>query len=100
MTTTPINLTLEDGCAVRFEFPEQTSMMFDVGASRVPLMFDIGTIVESGVSVYDGSYEADALFTSQTFRTARKVMRDNFLVHAINYTEAPNDFGTTVTIGG
>lgn len=100
MTTTLINLSLEDGCAVRFEFPEQTSMAFNVGTSQVPMMFDIGTIVAGGVGVYDGSYEADALFSSQTFRTARKVMRENFLVHAINYTEAPNDFGTTVTIGG
>lgn len=49
---------------------------------------------------YEGDYEADALFSEQTFATARKSMRQDFTVHAINYTEAPNDYGTTVTIGG
>lgn len=49
---------------------------------------------------YNGPYEADALFSEQTFETSHKVMMDNFLVHAINYTEAPNQYGTTVTIGG
>lgn len=49
---------------------------------------------------YDGSYEADALFEAQVFPTKRRVMADDFTVRAINYTEAPNDYGTTVTIGG
>lgn len=49
---------------------------------------------------YEGDYEADALFSEQTFATAHKSMRQDFTVHAINYTEAPNDYGTTVTIGG
>lgn len=49
---------------------------------------------------YEGAYEADALFSEQVFATRRRVMTDDFTVHAINYTEAPNDYGTTVTIGG
>lgn len=49
---------------------------------------------------YDGPYDASALFSAQTFTTARKLMRSDFLVRAINYTEAPNEYGTTVTIGG
>lgn len=49
---------------------------------------------------YEGAYEADARFSEQTFATAQKVMRDDFTVHAINYTEAPNESGITVTIGG
>ena len=49
---------------------------------------------------YTSAYEADAHFYDQAFPTAQKIMRRNFEVHAINYTEAPNDFGTTVTIGG
>ena len=49
---------------------------------------------------YAGSYEADARFSEQTFATRARVMRSDFTVHAINYTEAPNDYGTTVTIGG
>lgn len=60
--------------------------------------------VESGVLIggtpYRGEYEADARFSEQVFETARKTMSDDFTVHAINYTEAPNDSGITVTIGG
>ena len=50
--------------------------------------------------LYDGPYEASALFTAQSFGTADKLMRKDFAVRAINYTEAPNEYGTTVTIGG
>ena len=49
---------------------------------------------------YKGSYEAKALFADQVFRTGMKVMQEDFTVRAINYTEAPNDSGITVTIGG
>lgn len=50
---------------------------------------------------YEGSYEADALFREQTFATQAKLMVRDFSVHAINYTEAPNDAGgITLTIGG
>ena len=49
---------------------------------------------------YAGPYTADARFSDQTFATNAKVMRDDFTVRAINYTEAPNDCGVTVTIGG
>ena len=49
---------------------------------------------------YEGAYEADARFSEQVFPTSQKVMRDDFTVHAINYTEAPNESGVTVTIGG
>lgn len=52
------------------------------------------------IEEYAGPYEAFALFSNQVFGTAEKVMRDDFTVHAINYTEAPNEYGTTVTIGG
>lgn len=53
-----------------------------------------------GGTPYTGSYEANALFADQVFPTAMKTMRDDFTVRAINYTEAPNDSGITVTIGG
>ena len=49
---------------------------------------------------YSGAYEANALFREQVFQTNERVMQDDYTVHAINYTEAPNDYGTTVTIGG
>lgn len=49
---------------------------------------------------YAGPYEADALFSGQTFPTQAKTMARDFTVNAINYTEAPNEYGTTVTIGG
>ena len=56
-------------------------------------------IVIGGIP-YTGEYEAKALFTEQVFPTATKTMRDDFTVKAINYTEAPNEYGTTLTIGG
>lgn len=56
--------------------------------------------VASGYAAYGGPYEADARFSEQTFDTSQKLMRADFTVHAINYTEAPNDTGITVTIGG
>lgn len=59
-----------------------------------------GIVVNSDADTYAGPYEADALFSEQTFATAAKVMARDFSVHAINYTEAPNDSGVTVTIGG
>lgn len=66
---------------------------------------DSGTIVGTvampvAEKPYTGSYEADALFVEQVFHTKSRSMTDDFTVHAINYTEAPNDWGTTVTIGG
>ena len=57
-------------------------------------------IIGGGGVPYTGDYEADPHFYSQTFPTAQKTMRSDFTVNAINYTEAPNDYGTTVTIGG
>lgn len=59
-----------------------------------------GEIYGVEIPPYEGAYEANALFREQTFPTKQKRMLDDFTVHAINYTEAPNDFGTTVTIGG
>lgn len=59
-----------------------------------------GEVYASDVPEYDGEYEARALFSEQVFGTARKKMRGDFTVRAINYTEAPNEYGTTLTIGG
>lgn len=57
-------------------------------------------VIASEAPDYEGPYEADAHFYEQTFPTNLHLMRDDFSVHAINYTEAPNDSGITVTIGG
>lgn len=54
----------------------------------------------AGGEEYGGPYEASALFSEQVFPTEEKHMLHDFTVHAINYTEAPNEYGTTVTIGG
>lgn len=59
-----------------------------------------GSVNVSSITPYTGAYEADAMFTEQVFPTMSKRMTDDFTVHAINYTEAPNDSGITVTIGG
>lgn len=61
----------------------------------------VGTVIYGGVEEYMGAYEANALFSEQTFETRNKRMADDFSVHAINYTEASNDSGgVTITIGG
>ena len=52
------------------------------------------------VDDYEGPYSAVPSYSSQTFDTANRYMTDDFTVNAINYTEAPNDSGITVTIGG
>lgn len=57
-------------------------------------------VVSGDAPPYQGPYEADALFSEQVFATQAKLMTADFAVHAINYTEAPNDSGVTVTIGG
>ena len=64
-----------------------------------------GKVVAGGDAVmppsFDGPYEADARFSAQTIPTRMRYMERDFEVHAINYTEAPNDGGGfTVTIGG
>lgn len=56
-------------------------------------------VVVGGIP-YEGEYEARALFSAQTFPTAQKTMKRDFSVRAINYTEAPNEYGKTLTIGG
>ena len=71
-----------------------------VGVSEPVYALDVVSGVMVGGVPYTGAYEADALFREQAFPTALKTMRQDFLVHAINYTEAPNDSGVTVTIGG
>lgn len=70
----------------------------EVGSRNDEIEVTTGIIV--GGVPYAGSYEADALFSEQVFPTALKTMADDFTVHAINYTEAPNDSGITLTIGG
>ena len=59
-----------------------------------------GLLYGTNMPEYEGSYEANALFSEQVFDTEQKVMTQDFTVHAINYTEAPNSYGVTVTIGG
>ena len=90
------------------------SVMVTQGAHRAEVVSESHSVnacttsglveVKSGVMVggtpYQGAYEASALFSEQVFPTALKTMSRDFTVHAINYTEAPNEYGTTLTIGG
>ena len=96
MNTTPINLTMEDGTYVEFEFQQDTGFYFSF-PEQPTFEFEVGAHVYPD---YTGDYEADALFSEQVFQTKSMLMSDDFTVHAINYTEAPNDSGITVTIGG
>lgn len=65
-----------------------------------PIKLHVGEHFDSKSQPYEGEYEARALFSEQVFPTEEKRMLHDFTVHAINYTEAPNEYGTTVTIGG
>ena len=88
-------------CIIEFDVAEMDPAILDIGEDSVE--WGANEYVEihtSDYPEYSGSYEADALFSEQVFPTAQTVMLNDFLVHAINYTEAPNQYGTTVTIGG
>ena len=85
-----VRLTVDDAGEVLLTLGNSGDVQLDVD---VPY-------IGGGLPPYDGSYEADALFSEQVFATKNKSMTDDFTVHAINSTEAPNDYGVTVTIGG
>ena len=76
------------------------SSSFSVGIESEMYGVDVETGVIVGGIPYTGSYEAGARFSEQVFPTRTKTMADDFTVHAINYTEAPNESGITLTIGG
>lgn len=86
-----IALHVNDGGSVRL------SIGADDSIGRVSIG---GEVYNATMPTYAGPYEANALFSEQVFQTAHKGMSQDFEVHAINYTEAPNEYGTTVTIGG
>ena len=87
-------------CCIDFELDE-TTLTLDVGESALEWgAAEYVKVVTSDADEYQGSYVADARFSAQTFATAAKYMTRDFNVRAINYTEAPNDSGVTVTIGG
>lgn len=73
---------------------------YAVDVSQADASVDVVTGVIVGGIPYSGEYEADARFSEQVFPTRMRTMADDFTVRAINYTEAPNDSGITVTIGG
>lgn len=88
-TPTNISAVVSTETDLSVEINAETNLSVEISAK----MFDRSDF-------YRGPYAADALFREQEFPTASKVMSADFLVHAINYTEAPNDSGVTVTIGG
>ena len=71
-----------------------------VDAESQPYEIGVSSGLLEGGTPYMGDYEARALFSEQTFPTAMKTMSRDFSVRAINYTEAPNESGITLTIGG
>jgi hypothetical protein len=87
-------------CCLDLELAEN-ALALDVGDTSLEWGSDeYVRVVTSDADTYAGPYEADALFSEQVFSTQAKLMAHDFSVHAINYTEAPNDSGVTVTIGG
>ena len=101
---------VHDGGAVYPTSMRAIRLRVDGGESRIRLKAPcdaqiavMSSYVHGGGAVYPvyaGDYEADARFSPQTFPTAMRTMVHDFEVHAINYTEAPNEYGVTVTIGG
>lgn len=90
---------MSDDLRLRVRVPKPPSTRLTVDDAPRLRMVSLG----GGTSVpdYTGAYEADALFSCQTFPTADKRMLNDFTVKAINYTEAPNaSGGKTLTIGG
>lgn len=86
-------------CCKTVEVHTPQSSVVEIGQMQFGVTVTSGIIGGGGVP-YTGPYEANPHFYEQAFPTAQKTMRHDFQVHAINYTEAPNDYGTTVTIGG
>lgn len=87
-------------CRVALHVTEPDGALLHVGSDDAAALSIGGEIYSVETPPYEGAYEADALFREQLFPTANKRMLQDFAVHAINYTEAPNEYGTTVTIGG
>lgn len=87
-------------CRVALHVAEPDGASLHVGGDDSESLHIGGEIYSVETPPYEGAYEANALFSEQLFMTKNKRMVDNFTVNAINYTEAPNEYGTTVTIGG
>lgn len=84
---------------MRSSYPARIPIHLEELTEEIHLTMD-GPFYAIASPPYEGPYEADARFTEQVFPTKQKSMLDDFTVHAINYTEARNDSGITVTIGG
>lgn len=69
MTTTPINLYLENGVPVKFSVSQSPEMSFSVG-----------TIVEVSTPAYEGEYTATPATSQQVFATSGLKMVDDFTV--------------------
>ena len=98
MTTTPIRLTFEDGCAVRFEVAGHPTMR--LSTVEPPRMeFSMGSIVYRGVDDYTGAYTATPSDVVQVFDTLGKKMTDVFTVQPIpsNYGLITYN-GSTITV--
>lgn len=87
-------------CRVTLHVAESDGALLHVDSDNAAALSIGGEIYSVETQPYEGAYEADALFSQQVFLTKNKRMVDDFTVNAINYTEAPNEYGTTVTIGG
>lgn len=88
-------------CVIELEVGDDAYELEVSGGSRID--FDSGEYIavhSTEYPDYEGPYEAFPRFSEQGFETSERVMHDDFTVHAIKYTEAPNDSGITVTIGG
>lgn len=87
MTTTPIRMEFQDGCAVEFEFPQPVHMSMSAPSPPV-FTFDVGTVVIAGVDDYKGVYDVIPTAEPQSLPTKDLRMFDDVRVAAI-----PNNYG-------
>lgn len=88
MSTTPIRLAFQDGCAVTFSFQDAPSFHMDVG-----------TVVHGDVVKYDGPYELTPGEEAQVLPTQGFTMAEDFVINPIpsNYGLITYD-GSTITV--
>lgn len=78
------------------------SIEFEELQTVIPTDFgEVFRVVDpDGIPKYDGPYEITPSVNSKTIRTAQKLMKDDFTVQAIPYSEVSNlSDGYTVNIG-
>ena len=70
-----------------------------VAGKPVKVSSTVGAAIGISADEYEGEYESTPTTHAQQYETDGKLMTGDFTVLEIPTHEAPNDFGTTFTIG-